>query len=399
MNKHLALLKKHKTIRILSLIQLICYFGAWFSHVGIFTLLIHLDAKTWMIGLTAASAYIPSVFLAPFAGVIIDRFRAYPLFVIFMIVEAITVILLLLVDSLKWFWFLQLVVFIRMGTAGMYFQVEMSLLPKILDKSDLKLANEIHSIIWALSYTFGMAFAGLFVAKFGVYDSFMLDFFLYIVGVLLLMRLNLKEKPKDSHQKALDMIIQGFIYLKNNPFLLKLLLLHGFVAVTTYDTLIGILAGVNYKEILSVSLSIGILNTVRAFGLIFGPLMFTKFVNNKNLFTVFIIQGLGLILWGALQSNFYLSFIGLFVTGLATSTLWSYTYTMVQNACEPKFYGRVIAYLDMIYLGIAALTSLFVGFLYDIGLSTWLITMMMGVHFLLSALYYAKNIYLKNKNL
>lgn len=395
MNKHLALIKHNKTVRILSLIQLICYFGAWFSHVGIFTLLINLNATTWMIGLTTAAAYIPSVILAPFAGVIIDRFRAYPLFFIFMIIEAITVILLLLVDSLEWFWFLQLMVFIRMGTAGIYFQVEMSLLPKILNKKSLKIANEIHSIIWALSYTLGMAVAGIFVAKFGVYNSFLFDFFLYIFGIALLIKLNLQESKKHSDQKALTMIIGGFIYLKNNPFLVKLLLLHGFVAATTYDTLIGILAKVNYKEILSVALTIGVLNTIRALGLIVGPIVLSKFANNKNLSYIFIAQGLGLISWGVLQENFYLSFIGLFLTGFCTSTLWSYTYTLIQNACEPKFYGRVIAYLDMIYLGIAALTSILVGFLYDLGLPTWLITILIGIHFIASALYYAKNIYSK----
>lgn len=395
MNKHLAIIKHNKTVRILSLIQLICYFGAWFSHVGIFTLLINLNATTWMIGLTAAAAYIPSVILAPFAGVIIDRFRAYPLFFIFMIIEAITVILLLLVDSLEWFWFLQLMVFIRMGTAGIYFQVEMSLLPKILNKKSLKIANEIHSIIWALSYTLGMAVAGIFVAKFGVYNSFLFDFFLYIFGIALLIKLNLQESKKHSDQKALTMIIGGFIYLKNNPFLVKLLLLHGFVAATTYDTLIGILAKVNYKEILSVALTIGVLNTIRALGLIVGPIVLSKFANNKNLSYIFIAQGLGLISWGVLQENFYLSFIGLFLTGFCTSTLWSYTYTLIQNACEPKFYGRVIAYLDMIYLGIAALTSILVGFLYDLGLPTWLITILIGIHFIASALYYAKNIYSK----
>ncbi|QKF64938.1 MFS transporter [Campylobacter corcagiensis] len=395
MNQHIALLKHNKTIRILALIQLICYFGAWFSHVGIFTLLINLNAATWMIGLTAASAYIPSVILAPFAGVIIDRFRAYPLFFIFMFIEAITVILLLLVDSLEWFWFLQLMVFIRMGTAGIYFQVEMSLLPRILSKDDLKIANEIHSIIWALSYTLGMAFAGLFVAKYGVYNSFIFDFLIYIVGIALLIKLNLKENKKSTQQKAIHMIVQGFIYLKNNPFLIKLLLLHGFVAVTTYDTLIGILAKVNYKEILSASLTIGVLNTIRAFGLIVGPFVLSKFVNSKNLFYIFIAQGVGLISWGLLQGNFYLSFIGLFVTGLTTSTLWSYTYTLVQNVCDSKFYGRVIAYLDMIYLGIAAITSILVGFLYDLGLPAWLITVLMGVHFIIAALYYTKNIYHK----
>lgn len=395
MQKQLALIKKNRTIRTLFLIQLICYFGAWFSHVGIFTLLIELKAPVWMQGLTAAMAFIPGVILAPFAGVIIDKFRAYPLFLIFMSVEAATALMLLLVDSLDLFWFLQLLVFARMGTAGIYFQVEMSLMPKILNKDELKIANEIHSIIWAVSYTLGMGLAGLFVAKYGVYNSFMFDFFIFIVGIFLLFRLKIDEEVKKSSVKACVMIVQGFRYLKKNPLIIQLIITHGFMAATSYDTLISILAGVNYVEILSVPLTIGLLNMIRALGLIVGPLVLTKFTNNKSIFYMFIAQGLGLISWGVLQSNFYLSFIGLFLTGFCTSTLWSYTYTLVQMKCSPKFYGRVIAYLDMIYLGIAAITSVSIGLMYDIGLPTWLITILMGVYFIAAAWYYAKKIYHK----
>ncbi|NLY04046.1 MAG: MFS transporter [Campylobacter sp.] len=395
MNSHLNLLKTNKTIRLLSSIQLICYFGAWFSHVGIFTLLINLNAPIWMLSITAAAAYIPSVIIAPFAGIIIDRFRAYPLFFIFMIAEAITVLLLLLVDSLEWFWFLQILVFIRMGTAGIYFQVEMSLLPKILNRENLILANEIHSIIWAISYTLGMAVAGFFIAKFGVYTSFKVDFCIYVIGIFLLTRLNLNEKAKKSTLKAWQMIKEGFKYLKSNPIIVHLIFVHGFVAVTTYDTLISILAGVNYKEILSVSLIIGLLNTIRALGLTIGPFLLSKHTNNRTLFLLFIAQGLGLMCWGMLQFNFYLGFIGLFLTGLSTSTLWSYTYTLVQTQCSPKFYGRVIAYVDMIFLGIAAFTSVVVGALYKFGLPTSIITILMGCSFILSAFYYRKFVYPK----
>lgn len=394
MKQYIKLLKTNKTVKILSTIQIINYFGAWFSHVGIFTLLIHLNAPVWMISLTVAMAFIPSVILAPFAGIIIDKFRAYPLFFVFLIIEAITVLLLLLVKNLSWFWFLQLLIFIRMGVANIYFQTEMSLLPKILNPKDLKLANEIHSIIWSISYTAGMASAGLFVNYFGVYASFKFDFFIYFIGIFLLTRLNLKEKKKKVNKKAFLMILEGFIYLKRNPLLINLVLIHGLIAVTTYDTLIGILAKTQYKEILSVALIIGLINTSRAFGLIVGPIIFSKPTNDKTLFYLFIFQAFGLASWALLQFDLYLSLIGLFITGLSTSTLWSYTYTLVQTHCDKRYYGRVIAYLDMIHLGVAALTSIVSGFLYEFGLSVCVVTLLLGVHFIISGIYY-KQIYQK----
>ena len=390
MNRYINLFKANKTVRILSTIQLICYFGAWFSHIGVFTLLNKLGASDQMVALTAAMAFIPSVIIAPFAGVIIDKFRAFPLFMTFMIIEAITVALLLLVDSLSWFWFLQALVFIRMGLAGVYFQVEMSLLPKILKNDELKLANEIHSIIWAVSYTFGMAFAGIFINHFGVYNSFKFDFLIYLVGIFLLTRLNLKEEKKTLTTKAFFMIKEGFIYLKSNPLLINLILIHGFVAVTSYDTLINILAKYQYKEILSFALILGFINTVRALGLIIGPIVLSKFANNRTIFLIFIAQGLGLFSWAILQFNFYLSFIGLFLTGLSTSTLWSYTYTLIQTHCDKRYYGRVMAYVDMVFLGIAATTSILTGYLYKLGLNAFCITILFGLNFIMAAFYYKR---------
>lgn len=72
-----------------------------------------------------------------------------------------------------------------MGTAGIYFQTEMSLLPKILNRSDFVTTNEIHSIIWAVSYTAGMGLAGIFVNYFGVYASFKFDFCIFVFGIML----------------------------------------------------------------------------------------------------------------------------------------------------------------------------------------------------------------------
>ncbi|PSM51794.1 proton antiporter protein, major facilitator superfamily [Campylobacter blaseri] len=394
MKKYIVLLKRNRNLRLLSTVQLICYFGMWFSHIGIATLLINLNAEIWMISLSAAMAFIPSVFLAIPAGVIIDKFKAYPLLMIFMVIEALSIIPLLFIDSLSYFWILQALIFIRSGIAGMHFQVEMSLLPKILNKVELKLANEIHSIIWAASYTSGMATAGIYIHHFGIKSSFIADFVLYLIGIWLLHKLSLNEDVKAKGEKVLSMIKDGIVYLKNNPFLFQLILVHAFVAVTSYDALINIMAKNQYKHILSVALVIGSMNTIRACGLILGPIFLGKFANNRNLFWLFLGQAGGILLWAFLQFNFYIGFIGMFFAGLCTSVLWSYSYTLVQMNCDKKYYGRVIAYLDMIFLGMAAITSLAIGWLYNLGLSTKTITILMALTFVFAAFFY-KRVYKK----
>ncbi|MGG7073483.1 MFS transporter [Campylobacter sp. 9BO] len=388
MNAYINLLKTNKNFMLISIIQLICYFGAWFSHTGIFTMLIELKAPVWAITISAAMAFVPGIILAPFSGVLIDRFKAKPMLIVMILFEAISVLMLVFIDTLELLWLLLTLIFLRMGVGGIYFQVEMSLLPKILTKSELKLANEIHSIIWAVSYSAGMGLAGFYIHFFGVKSAFVFDFVLYLFGFWLLLKLDIANITTNLHQSALKMLTEGFTYIKQNRLILHLILLHAFVGITAYDALIALLADNTYKGILSTALVIGLTNASRALALMFAPMFLSKFINNQNVHLFYIGHGAGIIIWAILQQNFYLGFIGMFCAGFFTSTLWSYTYTLVQQHCDEKFYGRVIAYNDMFFLGTSAAISVGIGTLFELGFSLFSITIFMGLLFFAGAIYF-----------
>lgn len=396
MIKYLALLRYNRNLRILTSIQMICYFGMWFSHTGIFTLLIDLKAPVWALTLAAAMAFIPNVFLAPINGIIIDKFNPKPMMIFLMFIETVSVLMLVFIDDLSLLWFLFVLIFVRMGVGVTYFQTEMSLLPNLLSKKNLKLANEIHSIIWAASYTAGMGIAGVFIHCFGVKEAFLFDFALYVFGMFLLTKLNIPNIVKTKTQKAFLMMKEGLKYIKNNPLIVHLILLHSFVGITAYDNLIALMASYQYKEILSASLIIGFMNMTRALSLVVGPIVLSKFINTKTLFWLFIGEFLGIGLWAILQFNYYLGLIGLIGAGFCTSSLWSFTFTMLQNSCDKKFYGRVIAYKDMVYFIISAFVSFAIGVAYELGISLMAITFSMGSAFLIGAFYY-KFVYEKYK--
>lgn len=388
MKKYYILLRYKPNLRVLSSVQFICYFGMWFSHTGIFALLIELDAPVWAITLAAAMAFIPNVLLAPINGVIVDRFSPKKLMMLMLFIEIITVFMLIFIDDISLLWLLFIIIFVRMGVGVVYFQTEMSLLPNLMTKKNLKLANEIHSIIWAVSYTAGMGLAGIFIHYFGIKASFLFDFGLYIVGLGLISRLKAPVVIKTTSQNIFNMMKEGLGYIKANPVLMHIIFLHSFVGVTAYDNLVALMAKYQYKEIMSISLIIGFMNMTRAISLVVGPMILSKFINNKTLIWLFIGEFLGIGLWAVLQFDYYLGLIGLVAAGFCTSTLWSYTFTMLQNSCDKRFYGRVIAYKDMIYYLVSATISFMIGVLYESGVSLAMITFLMAVIFLFGALYY-----------
>lgn len=389
MKKYYALFCYKPNLRVLSSIQFICYFGMWFSHTGIFTLLIDMSAPVWAITLAAAMAFIPNVILAPINGVIVDKFNPKKLMMLMLFIEVITVFMLVFIDDITLLWLLFVIIFVRMGVGVVYFQTEMSLLPSLMNKKNLKLANEIHSIIWAVSYTAGMGLAGIFIYYFGVKASFLFDFGLYIIGMILLTKLKAPEVIKVTSQNIFKMMKEGLIYIKANKTLMHIIFLHAFVGVTAYDNLIALMAKYEYKEIMSISLVIGFMNMTRAISLVIGPMILSKFINNKTLIWLFIGEFLGIGLWALLQFDYYLGLIGLLAAGFCTSTLWSYTFTMLQNNCDKSFYGRAIAYKDMVYYLVSATISFMIGILYESGISLAMITFLMALIFLFGAFYYA----------
>ncbi len=360
----------------------------WFSHTGIFTLLIELNAPVWAVTATAAMAFVPSIFLAPISGIIVDKIPPKRLLVIVMSIEAVSVLMLVFIDTLALLWLLLVIIFVRMGVGGVAFQVEMSLLPKLLSKKGVKLANEIHSIIWAVAYTLGMGLSGIFIYYFGVINAFLFDFALYCVGFVIMSRLNLRAFASKNTDKVWQMLREGLGYLRSHPLVAHLIALHAFVGVTSYDNLIALLANYEYKEILSASLVIGFMNMARAVSLIVGPIVLSRFINARTLPLVMLGQFAGIALWSVLQFNYWISFIGLFAAGFCISTIWSYTFTQLQNNCDSRFYGRVIAYNDMVYFIVAVGVSALIGLLFELGASLALITFGMGATFIVGALYY-----------
>ena len=388
MHPYLSLLRSNKTFLRMSFVQLLCYFGAWFSHMAIFTLLIKLEAPTWVLSFAAAFTFLPSMILAPFSGAIIDKVDTKKFMLFLTLIEIVTVFFLIFIDSLSVIWFLLLLIFIRMGTGSIYFQTEMSLLPKLLDDSDLKIANEIHSIIWSTSYAFGMAIAGFYIHYFGTTSAFIADMVIYIIGFYLLLGLDIPTLAQKETTPVLKMIKSGYLYLTAHPKIMHLILLHASIGLTAYDALIALLAANPYKHLLSVSLIIGFINAARAFSLVFGQFFLSLHVNHKTLFYLFLLQGFSIIIWGLLQYDFYASFIGIVLCGLFTSTLWSYTYTLIQYETDAAFYGRVIAYNDMLFMGVSTLCSFAIGFLFEMGLSLSLITCLVGLLFILFGFYW-----------
>lgn len=388
MKRYLILLRNEPLLRRLSLIQLLAYFGAWFSNVAIYTLLIQMGADATTIALVAALHFLPGVFQAPLSGVILDRIHPKRLMILLTLIEIFCTLSLISVDNVGMLGVLYVLVFIRMGAASFHFTVEMSLLPRILEGKDLQAANEIHSIIWSLSYTFGMALSGLVVYWVGVTTAFLLDAGLFVIVLFLAYTIKIEIELSQNGTKMMVMMREAFTYIRANPIVYHLIILHAIIGFTAFDALVALAAKHYYSQIIAVSLGIGLLNAARAVGLVIGPMVLGHWINNRRLGWLLLGEALSIIFWALVIDNFYLSMVASVTVGFVTTTLWSYTYTLLQHHTHSDYYGRVIAYNDMIFLGVGAFVSLLIGYLATLGVSLSMITLILGSVFVFAALYY-----------
>lgn len=397
MNEYLLLLKSEPILRRLSTIQLIAYFGAWFSNVAIYTLLLDLEVSAQIVAFVAMLHFLAGVIQAPISGSIIDSVKPKKLLLILITFEIFATLFLIFVNTIDDLWLLYTLIFIKMAAASFYFTTEMSLLPKILSGEKLQKANEIHSIIWSFSYTLGMALSGFVVYWFGVDFAFILDAGMFVIGFVLLYKLELHVEVLKSSENLLQMMAGTFKYIKENPIALHLMLVHAFVGLTAFDALVALMVDKYYASIIATSLALGLLHASRAFGLVIGPILLSKFTYNKYIPYIFYSQAFAVLLWSYMMHDFYLSLFASIIVGLFTTTLWSYTYTLLQKNIEPKYYGRIVAYNDMLFLGTAAFTSFMIGFLATNGFSLEQVAIFMSAGFMIGGFYFRWII--KNKNI
>ncbi len=289
---YLSLLKQYPLIKKLSILQFIAYFGAWFSSVAIYTMLVNFSSSAFIISMVTVMHLLPAVLIAPFSGVIIDRFKIKNLLFSLLFIELLMTLLLLFINEPKEVWLLMLIVFIRMSAASIFFSAEMSLLPKLVRGIALQKANEIHSIIWSFTYAVGMGLSGLVVNYFGIKTAIIMDASVFVIALVYFSGIDFKIEVEEHKEKFFAMIKNGFLYIKKSKMVMHLIILHASVGLTSFDTLITLLAKNEYKYVIAVPLALGISNAVRALALMIGPFFISKYLNKETLYIYLFFKAL-----------------------------------------------------------------------------------------------------------
>jgi MFS family permease len=361
--------------------QSISLIGSWMTRVAMAWLVYRLTNSALMLGMVGFAGQIPAFFLAPVAGVWIDRLDRRKMLVI---TQALAMIQSLALAGLALLGIIQIWQIIGLALfqgfinsfdmpARQAFVVQM-----VEDKNDLSNAIALNSSMVNLARMIGPTIAGAIIAITGEGWCFFLDGVSYIAVIisLLLMHITASEVIPTKKGATFGQLREGWKYVST------------FMPIRTILVLLSVIAlmGMPYRVLLPVyakgilggdSLTLGLLFGGVAVGAFTGAMLLASRRSvlglGRLIPTMAAIFGGGLILF-AVSRTIWISLPLMVIVGFGGMLVMASSNTMLQTIVDEDKRGRVMSFYTMAVMGMMPFGSLLSGALaHSLGI-TWTMT-------------------------
>ena len=345
--------------------------GTWMTQTATIWLVYQLTNSAIMLGIVGFSSQIPSFFLAPWGGVLVDRFNTHKILVIAQIlsmIQSLVLAVLALSGTIQIWHFIVLSLFQGIINA-IDAPARQAFVPEMVEKrDDLASAIALNSSLVNGGRLIGPAIAGILIARIGAAYCFLIDGLSYIAVIAALMAMRLKPKKiVVTTANPLQRLKEGFVYAYNfSPIRSTLLLLALFsLMAMPYITLVPIFAT---KVLAGDASTLGLLMAASGMGAIGGGIYLSTRKTVVGLGKVIALApaicGTGIILF-SLSRMLWLSTLMSALIGLGSILTISSSNTVIQTIVEDDKRGRVMSLFTMSFLGMVPFGNLFAGFFAD----------------------------------
>ena len=172
---YIELLRAHPHFRRLWLADVASLFGDWLNTLAIFALVRAITDSPAALGIVFIAKLLPSVFAAPFAGLLVDRLDRRRLMIVADLARAVVVCGFLFIDAdSPLFWIYALAVLqVAIGTA--FQPARTAATPNVVPIEALGTANAWGAITWSTIRVAGAGVGGVLVDLLGVQAVFLID--------------------------------------------------------------------------------------------------------------------------------------------------------------------------------------------------------------------------------
>ncbi len=320
-----------------------------------------------LLGVVGFATQIPNLIIAPFVGVLADRYNRHRIIIVtqsLAMIQALILAWLVLTNQIE-VWHI-IALSILQGTIFAFdMPTRQAFLPDIVEKKeDLSNAIALNSILFNSARLIGPTIAGIVIATVGEGICFLINGFSYLSVIVALLMMKLKPRLVELRGHNLkEEFIEGARYSFGFAPIRAILQLLAIVSLSALSYMI--LMPVFAKTVLGGDAkTLGYLMAAVGVGAIIGGLVFAmrKSVKGigKNIVLSTTIFATGVILF-SLSNNLYLSMLFLAIVGFGQLNMFSSCNTTLQNIVDDDKRGRVMAFYTASILGFLPFGSIIAG--------------------------------------
>jgi MFS family permease len=351
--------------------QSVSLVGTWITRVATSWLVYRLTGSVLLLGIVGFCGQIPTLLLAPFAGVLVDRWNRHRILVVtqaLSLVQSVALAALTLggVITVTHVLLLQIAQGIINAfdtPARQAFVSEM-----VEDRADLPNAIALNSSMVNGSRIVGPSIGGLVIAAVGEGWCFALDAvsYLAVIASLLAMRLAPRSIPPRTTGLR-EELATGFRYVAGFAPVRSALLLLSLVSVMGMPYTV-LMPAISANVLHGGPNTLGFLMTASGVGALGGALFLASRRSVLGLGRAIAVAamtfGAGLVAF-SLSRSLWLSLVLLPLVGAGMMITMAATNTIIQTIVREELRGRVMAFYTMAFLGTAPIGSLVAGLAAD----------------------------------
>ena len=357
---------KIRNYRLYFIGQAISLSGNWMQTVSQSWLVLQLTKSGTALGLVLALQFLPILFLAPYGGLVADRFSKRKILYITQSVSAMLALILgiMVVTGLIQVWMVYIFA-LCLGLVNVFdnptrqtFAIEM------VSKKELSNAIALNSAEINMARVLGPALAGILIASIGLGFCFIFNAFSYIAVLIALFLMRENELHKTPLvEKAKGQIIEGFKYVKKNPVIRDILIMMTIIGTLTYEFNVSLplMAEFTFKGNAN---TFAMLTSAIGFGSVIGGLFAA---NRRKTSPRALVPGAFIfgcfVLLTAIAPTLFLAIISLIAVGFMSIYFTSLGNVTLQLESSPEMRGRVMALWAIAFLGSTPIGSPIIGYI------------------------------------
>src|SRR2546426_10074249 len=175
LSAYARLLRQNRNFRRLWMAQIVSEIGDWFYSLAIYSLLLQLTGRASSVALALVLQVLPQTLVGPASGVINDRLRRKHVMIAADFGRMLIVLCMLFVRSKEMVWLVYPLLVAETLLAAFFEPARSSVIPNIVEREDVVLANTLSSTTWSLNLMIGATLGGAIAALLGRDAVFILN--------------------------------------------------------------------------------------------------------------------------------------------------------------------------------------------------------------------------------